>query len=266
MPLNVELSREVALSFRDQLRDARSEAQRDAEAFEEVVFVVERLGCYLSGRQGDLGQYKPHILGLASLSPLFYAVPDTFREVHTPFPQLYDLVRQARNGVMHEGAAARHATTHAIELCLVLEIALMNSYDKVGDFMVRNPVCAALWQPLSFIRQTMLSTSFSYLPVNAGTETKPVWQLVSDKAVARYLRLRANAVPLKDLLVQPLEQAIKGGIKLLAARTCNATDPVNTALEEWDAQSDNESDGQMVLVTRGNSDELLGILMPYDLL
>ena len=184
----------------------------------------------------------------------------------TPFEKLYDFVRQARNDAMHEGAAARHATTHAIELSIVLENALMNGYDKVGDFMVRNPVCAALWQPLSFIRQTMLVTSFSYLPVKAGTETKPVWQLVSDKAAARYLRLRTIGVPLRDLLVQPLEQAIKGGIKLLTARTCNATDPVNTVLEKWDALSDRESDGQMVLVTRGNSVELLGILMPYDLL
>src|SRR2546426_1041767 len=116
----------------------------------------------------------------------------------------------------------------------------------------------------------MLVTSFSYLPVNDGTETNPEWQLVSDKAVARYLRLRVNGVLLKDMVVQPLEQAIEGGIKLLTARTCKATDSVNTVLEQWDAhsvgQSDNESDGQMVLVIRERADELLGILMPYDLL
>jgi len=101
MSRSLEISKEVALSFRDQLREARLKAQADAEAFEDIVFVLERLGCYLRKEQGDLGKYKEYIVGLASRSPLFHTVPDAFRELHIPFPILYDRVRQARNDAMH---------------------------------------------------------------------------------------------------------------------------------------------------------------------
>ena len=43
-----KLTKEVRLNFRDQLRDARVKAQKDAEDFEEIVFVLERLGTILS--------------------------------------------------------------------------------------------------------------------------------------------------------------------------------------------------------------------------
>jgi hypothetical protein len=252
------MSKEVALSFRDQLREARLKAQADAEAFEDIVFVLERLGCYLRKEQGDLGKYERYIVGLASRSPLFHAVPDAFRELHIPFPILYDRVRQARNDAMHGGAAARYATSHAVELAVVLEDALMNSYDKVSDFMVRNVICAEMWQPLSFIRQTMLASSFSCLPVKAEHGGKPLWELVSDKALAQYLRCGPNGGLLKDMLVQPLGEAKTNGIILPVARTCVATDTVRDVLAGWD--------GQPVLVLRQNKGELLGILTPYDLL
>ena len=226
MPRSPEISKEVALAFRDQLREARLKAQADAEAFEDIVFVLERLGCYLNKKQGDLGKYKERIVGVASRSPLFYTVPDAFRELHIPFPILYDRVRRARNDAMHGGAAARYATSHAVELALVLEDALMNSYDKASDFMVRNVICAEMWQPLSFIRQTMLASSFSCLPVKAEQDGKPLWELVSDKALAQYLRCGSNGGLLKDLLVQPLKEAKRNGFTLLEARTCGATDAV----------------------------------------
>jgi hypothetical protein len=258
MPRSLEISKEAALSFRDQLREARLKAQADAEAFEEIVFVLERLGCYLRKEQGSLGRYEKYIVRLASRSPLFHTVPDAFRELHIPFPILYDRVRQARNDAMHGGAAARYATAHAVELAVVLEDALMNGYDKVSDFMVRNVICAELWQPLSFIRQIMLASSFSCLPVKAVHDGKPLWELVSDKALAQYLRCVSNGGLLKDLLVQPLGEAKGNGMILPVARTCVATDPVRDVLAGWD--------GQPVLVVRQNKGELLGILTPYDLL
>jgi len=107
----------------------------------------------------------------------------------------------------------------------------------------------------------MLVNSFSWLPVNAGTDAEPVWRLVSDNAVAQYLRLRSNGVPLKDLLVQSLEKAMKEDViklKLIPARTCRATNAVKTVLVNWD--------GQPVLVTGPETEELLGILTPHDLL
>lgn len=41
------LNRKKAINLRDQLREARLKAQQNAEAFDEVLFVVERLECYL---------------------------------------------------------------------------------------------------------------------------------------------------------------------------------------------------------------------------
>jgi hypothetical protein len=66
---------------------------------------------------------------------------------------------------LHQGAFARRLTGHAIELSLVLEDALRRSLDSpvVGDYMVRGPICAEPWQPISFIRQRMLANSFSFL-------------------------------------------------------------------------------------------------------
>lgn len=270
------LNKEVALGFRDQLREARFKAQKDAEAFDEIVFVVERLGCYLKEQQGDLWKYRPFIVELATCSTLFCATSGARREVHTPFPQQYDLVREARNDRAHEGAAARHATSHAIELALVLEDALMNSCNtdsdfKVSDFMVRTPVCASMWHPLSFIRQTMLTSSFSCLPVNAGTNDKPLWQLVSDHEVAIYLRRKPNGRRPKDLLVYSLEKATKhdhdNKLSLITPFRFRATDAVEDVLEKWCAREGKpEQNAHPVLVTREGTEELLGILSPYDLL
>lgn len=231
--------------------------------------MLERLGSYLRQKQGDLGKYRPYIIGLASRSALFDGAPDGSSELHARFPVSYDIVKEARNSKMHGGDFARIATHHAVQLALVLEDALMhpngqNNHDKVADFIVRNTTCAALWHPLNFIRQAMLANSFSYLPVNTGTEAKASWQLVSDRELVKYLRLRPDSVPLRTILVRRLEQALKGDgpkLVLLEAQTCgpsNAVKQVLAALPAWD--------GRPVLVTRGNSHELLGILTPYDLL
>ncbi len=69
------LTHEVALHFRDQLRTARAAALRDAEAFPDIVFVLERLGAYLIGRLGDMGQYCNEIAGIAAHSPMAVDIP-----------------------------------------------------------------------------------------------------------------------------------------------------------------------------------------------
>ncbi len=152
----------------------------------------------------------------------------------------------------------------------------MNSYDKVsdftvGDFMVRNPVCASMWQPLSFIRQTMLTNSFSCLPVNTGTNDNPLWQLVSDHEVAIYLRRKPNGRRPKDLLVCSLEAATKhdsgNKLSLITPFTFRATAAVEDVLEKWCAREGKPGqNAHPVLVTREGTEELLGILSPYDLL
>jgi len=59
------LSREENLTFRNQLRDGRAYAARDAEGFHEIIFAVERIGGTLLQRVGTLKDYEHSILKLA---------------------------------------------------------------------------------------------------------------------------------------------------------------------------------------------------------
>ena len=251
------MEQEVALHFRDQLRAARALALRDAEAFQGIVVVIEQLGAYCSGGLRDLGWYEKEIRSLAGRSPMATEVPCKLPDFHTLFEMTYEIVRFARNAALHEGSMARHLTTNAVQLSLVLEEALMQGHYRVGDFMVRNPVCAYLWQPLSFVRQTMLVNSFSYLPVPVVENGQTIWQLVSDFLVAQHLRASGEAT--KDRLIQKLQDLVTSGqLKLLTAKKCYPEDKIETVL--------GESDGAPVVVLSPSSGELVGILTPYDLL
>ena len=251
------MEQDVALHFRDQLRAARAAALRDAEAFQEIVFVFERLGAYLSKEQGSLGSYSTWITNQAAHSPMASEVPKELPNFHQHFDIKYDIVRDARNSALHEGALARHLTANAVELSLVLEEAIMSERHQVSDFMVRNPVCAFMWQPLSFIRQTMLVNSFSYLPVPIATQSKTDWRLISDFRLAQYLR--KNGKIDKTELIQRLQDAVKSGqIELHIAKTCSPLDKIEALLQT--------SDGLPTLVLSPDNNELLGILTPFDLL
>ena len=248
--------------FRDQLREARLAALRDAEAFEGIVHVIERLGSFLRGETevpGSLEKYKTFILAEAKESPLARKIPSRWPGLHVKVSRLYELVQNGRNKAIHEGAFARHLTSHAIELSIVLEHALMSGLKCVGDFMVREPVCAAMWQPLSFIRQNLLKNSFSYLPVADGEGYERAWRLVSDLAISKYLHTSGKIEIMRERLSQPLEKAVReGGMELTVTRICRPTDSVASILENWD--------GLPLLVCREKSGELIGILTPFDLL
>lgn len=125
-----EVMREPALAFVDQLRAARLDALRDAEAFNGIIHVVERLGSYVLGEHLDLGSYAKCISKLVENSQTNqWESGSAFgRSLRTPFGTLYDLVRLARNDALHQGAFARHLTKHAIELAIVLEDSLENPF------------------------------------------------------------------------------------------------------------------------------------------
>jgi len=241
------------VTLRDQLREARERAINDAEAYDELLSTFERLGCVLSGKVKTLGAYREHILSLCEKSPLATVVPKQHRDWHIPASVLYELVRNARNDALHQGAFARHLTTHAIQLEIILEDALMREATQVGDFMVRDPVCAQFWQPLSFIRQQMLTNSFSYLPVLYEGK----WCLVSDQSVARYLR--ANVQERDSRLAKTLQAAMESDGSLLEEATCSHADvPINDVLL---------SCSQPILVCRRDEPkDLVGILTAFDLL
>jgi CBS domain-containing protein len=251
------MDREAAQHFRDELRKARSLALKDSEGFDELLFVFERMGVYLEGSIGGLGHYRTALIQQASESPLAEEIPSEFPDCHAPFSILYKIVATARNDAMHEGAYARHLTRNAVELSIILEDALMEQAFLARDYMVRDPVCAFLWQPISAIRRAMLVNSFSFLPV-ALDGGPTVWKLISDYSVAAYLRNAQSTRERKTRLAKKLVDALEqDGIQLTDAPRCCPEDSITSVLVK--------SEGRPVLLT-GPNGELLGILTPFDVL
>lgn len=158
-----DLSNEQAMHFRDLLREARSCVLRDLEAYETVVRVVEQMGWLLSTSQQRLVEFEPILRPLALKSALAEKVPAHHpnRNYHLSFTKLFHAVRRARNLAVHEGALARRMAGQVVELALVMEDALAEQLTSVAEMMVRNPVVAQPWYPLSLVRQTMLTNAFS---------------------------------------------------------------------------------------------------------
>ena len=256
------LSEDERSFFRDQFREARAEAQRNAEDFDGLLFAVERLGSLLTKGNGrGLGDYKESIVALASTSPLG-SKTTAINSFSIPFETPYVLVNRARNDALHQGAFARHLTVHATELAIILEDALMADANYVREFMVRAPICASTWQPLSLVRQTMLSNSFSYLPVLDDRKgVKRQWMLVSDRALARYLR--TGQKERNHRMAQTLREAVaQGHVVLEHPHVVRPDDNVEKVFAADD-------DGRPVLVFDGENDgnrPLLGIMMPFDVL
>jgi hypothetical protein len=251
----LKMDRGALVTFSGQLREARENALRDSDAFDGIIHMVERLGSFLGKKIGDLGKYREDLEDRASHSALAKDVPNQWPSVHIPFSLLYDLVKDARNDALHQGAFARHLTGHAIELSLVLEDALRRSLDSpaVGDYMVRNPTCAELWQPISFIRQQMLANSFSFLPVKYATK----WYLVSDLEIATYLG--TDVSERRKSLAHTLTEA---KLPLTEAQSCL----VDTPLEEALRLLANDQRALLVFRTEQEMQRLVGIVTPFDLL
>lgn len=256
------MNSDIALYFRDEFRLARASAFRDAESFEEVIFVLERMGSFLNNGEGTgIGSYKDVLRQEAANSPLAFEIPADHREYHTPFEVLLDLVKDGRNSALHEGSFARHLTTHTIELSLIMEDALMDKSLLASEFMVNDPICAQTWQPLSIIRQKMLVNSFSYLPVYAEYRGETRWCVISDYSLAEYLRKVSSKGERKKHLAALLSETLEQNtIELSKPRICNPNCPISDII--------NDLSSLPILVTseRGNDSELLGIITAFDLL
>lgn len=200
-----ELTHEQKMGFAHEFRDARAVALRDAEAFEDHLFVLERLGSFVCEHNKGLGWFKDALSDIAASSPLATAMSLKHADQHLSFDTLFEQVREARNDAMHQGAVARHLATHAQELALIMEDALMNEARLVQDFMIREPMCAELWQPLGTIRRCMLMNAFSYLPFKAASGRS--WKFLSDHTLARFLRVERKERARRLLL--SLDDALK---------------------------------------------------------
>jgi hypothetical protein len=255
------MDRKLELYFRDELRNARSSALLDSEAFAAIILVLERIGTHCltknNKKKNGLAEVKPVLEQILDDSPLKKAAYQS-HQYHVRFSRLFDLINWGRNTAVHEGALARHLTRHAIELALLVEDGLMKNADHVSDFMVRGAITASPWHPLSFIRQSMLLNSFSYLPVFMQGYKGKDWWLVADFIIAGYLRASKNNIDRTERLCHSLEYVVnKGLISLIHAEPRNAKSPISSVLYK--------GNGEPTLVI-GEHNELLGILTPFDLL
>jgi hypothetical protein len=250
-----QLEREVAAHFRSALREARASALRDAEGWMDVIMVLEHLVAHWAPTANGLAAARDPIARIAAQSSLAERVPAEWRTLHTPFTELFDHVRRGRNAAVHQGAAARRLTVQAVELALILEHAMAPSSDFVSDYMVREPTRAYPWQPVSFVRHQMLTNSFSYLPLHLEFKGERRWWLISDGALARYLRAAAGDVRLRTTVA---EAVASQQLQVLPAKRVKPTDSASAVFT-------GDSD-LPVLVESGDPPDLIGILTPFDLL
>ena len=239
--------------LRDGLRDARARALEDAEGFQPVVVAIERLGAALTGEVHSLKAYEAEVIRFVD-SHLGQPVAS----MGTPFGVLYDLVRRGRNDAAHQGAFARHLTRNAVEVALVLEEALMADSVAVRDFMVRTPISAEPWYSVATVRQLMLVHSFSCLPIFLAEGEQVGWRLLSDVAVAQYLRADGTDRPKR--LAALVGEAIRSGkLKTELAPTCEPGEPISRVLAAGDKRVS-------LVLEAGSADRLCGVITPFDLL
>lgn len=257
-PGGFPLDRKERLYFRDSLRAARASVLRDSENFMEIPLVLERLGSFSAPSESGLYAYQTDISTIAGDSPLATTLPKAFPQYHRPFDILYDLVRIARNELVHEGAHARQLTHRAVELALILEDALMREASKAADFMVPDPEEAHPWEPLSFLRQKMLLNSFTFLPTQWPGDDGSSWRLVSDAALAEFLQGGNGRNERQRRMSTRLETAVRDeSVELEEARTCRPDDPVDELVQGVDHRP---------WLVVDDSGTLVGIVSAYDLL
>ena len=117
-----------ALYFRDALRGARDAAQRDSEGYQQIMFVIERLGGQLWPDKQTLGGFeKGFNILVKKHHPLNGKCADKKEcagENGVSFEKCYEIVREGRNQAMHIGAVARNLTSHCVKLSIILEDTL----------------------------------------------------------------------------------------------------------------------------------------------
>jgi len=232
------------------LRSARAVVLSDSEAFDHAARILEHVGQVLSDKVDfGFGKYKDAICALADASS---PIHDARTEV------LFETVRIARNDAVHSGAFIRHHATRLVELILILEEAIMSSGSEAQDVMVQNPTTAELWHNIATIRRAMLANAFSYLPVR---DQEGNWCIVSDYAVARFLKQASNTSERNDRLGRRLGDVVTSGdIKLIVCERFQRTEKIETFVEYTEYGP--------VLVVEGQQGEtlLVGIVTASDLL
>lgn len=257
---------QAAMYFRDELRKGRAAVLRDAENFLGIATTLENLGSYVLRESTDLVTGRPRALELrkalarvAKSSVMGRELPPELRPYHVSFERALQVFFRARNAAVHEGALARHLTVMAQDIALVLEEALMATATIASELMVRDPVIASSWQPISYVRRTMLLNSFSYLPIwwPKGDEGK--WRVLADADLVKYMRRAPSENEERKKLTATVGEAIESG--QLEFHNVALIRP-DTEVREF---SDRIGPLPALIVNTGNG-ELLGIVTAFDLL
>lgn len=233
----------------NRMRAARALLLRDAESFDRAAAVLEHIGqAYGKEIEIGLGRYKPALMDLVKRGS---------RDQLDEAQRLFQVVLNARNSAVHDGAWVRHLGERLAELFLILEAAILSKMTRVKHLMVAHPTTAELWQQIADVRRCLLLNSFSYLPIlmpgSAGR-----WQLLADHELVRFLATAKGSR--QDLMATTVENAVQSGLTLLPAKTIAEDDtieslhtlPLSTPL--------------LVVRTAGNQQHLVGILTAFDLL
>jgi predicted transcriptional regulator len=115
---------------------------------------------------------------------------------------------------VHDGAWIRRRSDQLVQLLLLLEEATLHELTSVEQIMVGSVIIAEPWQQLAHVRRTMLSNSFSFLPILMSR-----WYLLSDEAIVAITRMEAN-----EERKSRLSLTVRGGSKTTQFTIDFATD------------------------------------------
>lgn len=132
----------------------------------------------------------------------------------------------------------------------------MSDASMVSQFMVRDVVEAKLWQPVSYVRQQMLTHGFSYLPVRDGN----TWRLIPEYSVARYLRGAPSQTIRRTRLANPVRDAVAPNeLPLLDAETTPPEAAIAEILQHM-------GERPFLVIDADHGDMLVGVLASSDVL
>ena len=244
----INLASQQRIELLDQLRDARALIQRDAEAFQRAVITLEHLGQVIGGRvKFGLQSYRENILLL---------LEDDLKEQREEAARLFDVVLEARNTAVHDGAWIRHLNTRLIDLFLLLENAIISQMRTLSDIMVRSPVVAEPWHLVAHARKLMLSNAFSTLPILIDGE----WHLLTDEAIAQGTCGKEKETRTKLLSTRIEEAVAQRWLVLIKAEKRKPTHAV------FELFRDRVNWPLLIVDKAGETERLVGIVTPFDLL
>jgi CBS domain-containing protein len=241
------------VDFLARLRVARALVLRDGESFSEASTVLEHIGQVIGAKIGSgLKDYEGAIVGLAK--EVAHIEEDSVR-------RLFNVVREARNKAVHDGAYARHLNGRLVDLLLILEEATMANMDRVDDLMVRNPVFAEPWHLVSHVRKMILTNSFTCIPIYQSHAGKGRWVLIRESALMQWIRSEPNKKKQKDRLALPVSDAIaKHALAVKGAICCSRDASLAEVLSRMN------DDPTLVTEKIQGEERLLGIITAFDLL